>query len=258
MNISEPFIRRPIATSLLAVALFLAGAVAYVFLPVARLPNVELPTIHISASQPGADPETMAATVAAPLERRLGEIAGITEMTSYSSLGATSITVQFELGRSIDAAARDVQAAINAAMIDLPSDLPEPPLVPQGQPRRLAGDDPGPDLRHDDAGRPLRRADTVVAQRLSQVAGRGGGERQRRRAAGDPRARPARRAGQARHRPRRGADRHHGRHRDVPAGRHRGAEPRSLPSPPTASSPGPRTMGRSSSRRRRRTIVRLD
>ncbi len=82
MNICEPFIRRPIATSLLAVALFLVGAVAYVFLPVARLPDVEFPTIHIRASQPGADPETMAATVAAPLERRLGEIAGITEMTS--------------------------------------------------------------------------------------------------------------------------------------------------------------------------------
>ena len=171
MNICEPFIRRPIATSLLAVALFLVGAVAYVFLPVARLPNVEFPTIHVRASQPGADPETMAATVAAPLERRLGEIAGITEMTSYSSLGTTSITVQFELGRSIDAAARDVQAAINAAMTDLPGDLPSQPAFWKSNPAAspvmilaLTSDTMTPGALYD-------AADTVVDQRLSQVPG---------------------------------------------------------------------------------------
>jgi multidrug efflux pump len=171
MNICEPFIRRPIATSLLAAALFLVGAVAYLFLPVARLPNVEFPTIHIRASQPGADPETMAATVAAPLERRLGEIAGITEMTSFSSLGTTSVTVQFDLGRSIDAAARDVQAAINAAMSDLPGDLPSPPAFWKSNPAAspvmilaLTSDTMTPGALYD-------AADTVVAQRLSQVSG---------------------------------------------------------------------------------------
>ena len=100
---------------------------AYQFLPVASLPNVEFPTISVSASRPGADPNVMAATVAAPLERRLGEIAGVTEMTSVSSLGSSRITVQFDLSRSIDGAARDVQAALNAALTDLPGDLPTLP-----------------------------------------------------------------------------------------------------------------------------------
>src|SRR5215472_2474997 len=127
MNVSYPFIRRPIATTLLAVGLFVIGAVAYLFLPVASLPSVDLPTIRVSANRPGADPATMAATVAAPLERRLGEIAGVTEITSVSALGNTGITVQFDLGRSIDGAARDVQAALNAAASDLPTDLPTLP-----------------------------------------------------------------------------------------------------------------------------------
>src|SRR5580765_4265131 len=118
MNFSYPFIRRPIGTTLLAIGLFLAGVTAYQFLPVASLPAVELPTISVSASRPGADPETMAATIAAPLERRLGEIAGVTELTSRSSLGSTRISVQFDLNRNIDGAARDVQAAINAAQTD--------------------------------------------------------------------------------------------------------------------------------------------
>src|SRR5262249_10858831 len=109
MNFSYPFIRRPVGTTLLAIGLFLVGVVAYGFLPVASLPSFELPTIRVSASRPGADPATMAATVAAPLERRLGEIAGVTEITSVSSLGTSSITAQFDLGRSIDGAARDVQ-----------------------------------------------------------------------------------------------------------------------------------------------------
>src|ERR1041384_7609439 len=123
MNFSYPFIRRPVGTTLMAIGLFLAGAVAYQFLPVASLPGVDFPTIRVSASRPGADPATMAATVAAPLERRLAEIAGVTEITSTSSLGSTSISVQFDLGRGVDRAARDVQAALNAALSDLPGDL---------------------------------------------------------------------------------------------------------------------------------------
>ena len=127
MNFSYPFIRRPIGTTLMAIGLFLVGAVAYALLPVASLPSVELPTISVNASRPGADPNIMAATVAAPLERRIGEIAGVTELTSVSSLGSTHITVQFDLSRSIDGAARDVQAALNAALSDLPGDLPTLP-----------------------------------------------------------------------------------------------------------------------------------
>src|SRR5436853_2602869 len=108
---SQPFIRRPVGTTLLAIGLFLTGAVAYRFLPVASMPTVDFPTITVTATRPGADPETMAATVAAPLERRLGEIPGISEMTSRSSLGSTRISLQFDLNRKIDGAARDVQAA---------------------------------------------------------------------------------------------------------------------------------------------------
>ncbi len=125
---SSFFIKRPIATTLLAIGLFLIGAVAYFALPVASLPAVEFPTIRVWASQPGADPATMAATIAAPLERRLGEIAGVSEMSSSNALGSTNISVQFELNRSIDNAARDVQAALNAAATDLPSDLPTLPM----------------------------------------------------------------------------------------------------------------------------------
>ncbi len=127
MNISEPFIRRPVGTSLLAAGLFLLGIVAYYFLPVAPLPRVDIPTISVSANLPGADPATVASSLAAPLERRLGEIAGVNEMTSISTLGGASITLQFDLSRKIDGAARDVQAAINAAANDLPIDLPSPP-----------------------------------------------------------------------------------------------------------------------------------
>src|SRR5207248_7311069 len=123
MNVCEPSIRRPIGTTLLAFGLLLVGLVAYRFLPVASMPTVDFPTITVSASRPGADPETMAATVAAPLERRLGEIPGVVELTSRSSLGLSRITIQFELTRNIDGAARDVQAAVNAAVADLPGDL---------------------------------------------------------------------------------------------------------------------------------------
>src|SRR5260221_5554381 len=123
-SISEPFIRRPVGTTLLSIGLFLIGVVAYEFLPVASVPNIDFPSIRVNATRPGADPSVMAATVAAPLERRLGQIAGIDQITSTSSLGATSIQLQFAIGRDIDRAARDVQAAINASLADLPTDLP--------------------------------------------------------------------------------------------------------------------------------------
>src|SRR5207302_7279321 len=115
VNISEPFIRRPVATALLTVAIALAGAAAFRLLPVSPLPQVDFPTISVSASLPGASPETMASSVATPLERQFGRIAGITEMTSSSTLGQTNVTMQFDLNRNVDAAARDVEAAINAA-----------------------------------------------------------------------------------------------------------------------------------------------
>src|SRR5499427_5614424 len=127
MNISAPFIKRPIGTSLLAAALLLSGALAFNFLPVAPLPQVEFPVIQVSAGLPGASPETMASSVATPLERQFGRIAGITEMTSSSNLGSTSIVLQFDLSRDIDAAGRDVQAAINAARSQLPANLPNNP-----------------------------------------------------------------------------------------------------------------------------------
>src|SRR5271155_3215194 len=127
MSISTPFIDRPVATTLLTVAIGLSGAVAYQFLPVAPLPQVDFPSISVSTVLPGASPETMASSVATPLERQFGRIAGINEMTSSSTLGSTSITLQFDLNRNIDAAARDVQAAINAARGQLPASLPRNP-----------------------------------------------------------------------------------------------------------------------------------
>jgi len=132
--ISEPFIRRPIATVMLSLGMAMAGLVAYFALPVAPLPRVDLPTVVVSASQPGADPAVMAASVAAPLERRLGAIAGVSEMTSSSSLGTTSIVVQFDLGRTQADAAKDVLAAINAAGTDLPAGLPNPPTFRRANP----------------------------------------------------------------------------------------------------------------------------
>src|SRR5579871_6111208 len=127
MNISSPFIKRPIGTSLLAIGLAIAGIVAFSLLPVAPLPQVDFPTITVQASLPGASAEVMATSVATPLETQLGRIAGITEMTSASSLGSTRITLQFDLSRNIDGAARDVQAAINAAASNLPANLPSNP-----------------------------------------------------------------------------------------------------------------------------------
>ncbi len=170
-SFSEPFIRRPVGTTLLAIGLLLVGAVAYRFLPVASMPTIEFPTISVTASRPGADPETMAATVAAPLERRLGEIPGVTELTSRSSLGSTRISVQFDLSRSIDGAARDVQAALNAALTDLPGDLQSRPTFRKSNPAAtpvmilaLTSKTVPPSALYD-------AADTVIAQRLSQVDG---------------------------------------------------------------------------------------
>jgi multidrug efflux pump len=121
LNISAPFIRRPVGTLLLTMGLALAGIAAFFNLPVAPLPRVDIPTIMVQASLPGASPSTMASTVASPLERHLGTIAGVNEMTSRSSLGSAQVVLQFDLSRNIDGAARDVQAAINAARADLPA-----------------------------------------------------------------------------------------------------------------------------------------
>src|SRR5476651_15531 len=123
MSISEPFIRRPVATTLLTVAILLAGGVAYRLLPVSPLPKVDFPTISVNAGLPGASPEIMASSVATPLERQFGHIAAVTEMTSSSGLGTVSITIQFDLNRDINGAARDVEAAINAARTYLPANL---------------------------------------------------------------------------------------------------------------------------------------
>src|SRR5580704_14025079 len=173
MNISEPFIRRPVGTTLLVVAIALAGAAAYPLLPVAPLPQVDFPTISISASLPGASPQTMASSVATPLERQLGHIAAVTEMSSSSALGSTSLTLQFDLNRDIDAAARDVQAAINAARGSLPANLPNNPSYRKVNP----ADSPifmlaltSPELTR---GQMYDAASTVMAQKLSQVGGVG-------------------------------------------------------------------------------------
>src|SRR6266568_3227612 len=172
-SISEPFIRRPGGTTLLAIGLFLIGGVAYQFLPVAAVPNVDFPSIRVSATRPGADPSVMAATVAAPLERRLGEIAGLDQITSTSSLGTTSIQLQFAIGRNIDKAARDVQAAINASLAELPSDLPSLPRF------RKANTAAAPVFVLALTSRTISSsaiydvADTVLAQRISQVPGVG-------------------------------------------------------------------------------------
>jgi multidrug efflux pump len=173
MNISEPFIRKPVATTLLVVAITLAGAAAYRVLPVSPLPQVEFPTISVSAGLPGANPETMASSVATPLERQFGRIAGISEMTSSSALGSTNVTLQFDLDRDIDAAARDVQAAINAARGYLPSNLPNNPSYRKVNP----ADSPIFMLTLTSAtltrGQMYDAASTIMAQKLSQVSGVG-------------------------------------------------------------------------------------
>ena len=173
MNLSASFIRRPVATTLLTIGATLVGTVAFRFLPVAALPQVEFPTINISATLPGAGPETMAGSVAAPLERQLSRIAGVTEMISTSTLGGTSVTLQFELSRDIDGAARDVQAAINAARVDLPATLPINPTYRKVNPAdapililALTSEIVG-------RGRLYDAASSLLQQKLSQVEGVG-------------------------------------------------------------------------------------
>jgi hydrophobe/amphiphile efflux-1 (HAE1) family protein len=173
LSISAPFIRRPVATSLLAAAVLLAGLLGYLNLPVAPLPRVDFPTIQVSGALPGASPETMASSVATPLERRFGRIAGLTEMTSMSSLGSTSITLQFDLNRNVDAAARDVQAAIAAAGGELPPNLPLKPTYKKVNPADA------PILIIALTSETLRlsqvfdAANNILAQKISQVHGVG-------------------------------------------------------------------------------------
>jgi multidrug efflux pump len=172
-NFSAPFIRRPVATSLITIAIFLSGVVAFRFLPVAPLPQVDFPTIAVGAGLPGASPETMASAVATPLERQFGRIAGVTQMTSSSGLGSTGIVLQFDLNRDINAAARDVQAAINAARSQLPADIPFQPTYRKVNPAdapilllALTSDNIPPAQIYD-------AADSILAQKLAQVEGVG-------------------------------------------------------------------------------------
>ncbi|HXA82832.1 MAG TPA: efflux RND transporter permease subunit [Methylomirabilota bacterium] len=173
MNVSAPFIHRPVATTLLTIAIAIAGAIAFNVLPVSPLPQVDFPTISVSASLPGASAEIMASSVATPLERQFGHIAGVTEMTSTSGLGTTSITIQFDLTRNIDGAARDVEAAINSARTYLPANLPANPTYrkvnPADSPIMIVGltsDKYGPARLYD-------AASTVIQQKLSQIQGVG-------------------------------------------------------------------------------------
>jgi multidrug efflux pump len=173
MNVSAPFIHRPVATTLLTIAIAIAGGIAFKVLPVSPLPQVDFPTISVNASLPGASAEIMASSVATPLERQFGHIAGVTEMTSTSSLGTSSVTIQFDLSRNIDGAARDVEAAINSARTYLPANLPANPTYrkvnPADSPIMIVGltsDKYGPDKLYDEAS-------TVIQQKLSQIQGVG-------------------------------------------------------------------------------------
>src|SRR5499426_1051886 len=173
MNLSAPFIHRPKATWLLAAALLLAGAAAFTQLPVSPLPKVDFPTINVNANLPGASPTTMATAVAMPLERRFGRIAGVSEITSESSLGTTNVTVQFDMDRDVEGAARDIQAAINAAGGDLPPNLPTRPNYHKSNP----SDAPILIISMRSKSLPLpsvfEAANTVLAQKLAQVPGVG-------------------------------------------------------------------------------------
>ena len=173
MSISAPFIRRPIGTSLMAAALLLSGILAFTFLPVSSLPRVDFPVISVGAGLPGADPQTMASAVATPLERQFGRISGVNQMTSSSQLGTTGITMQFDLNRNIDAAARDVQASINAARSQLPANLPSNPSYRKQNPAdspililALTSDTMTVPKMYD-------AADSILAQKLAQVNGVG-------------------------------------------------------------------------------------
>src|SRR6202000_1471295 len=173
MNLSAPFIRRPVATTLLTIAVAIAGMLAFTVLPVSPLPQVDFPTISVNASLPGGSAEIMASSVATPLERQFGHIAGVTEMTSSSSLGSSSVTMQFDLSRNIDAAARDVEAGINAARTSLPANLPSNPsyrkVNPADSPIMIIG------LTSDkyDKEAMYDSASTIMEQKLSQIQGVG-------------------------------------------------------------------------------------
>ena len=173
MNISAPFIQRPIATALLMVGLLAGGLIAYPLLPVASLPSVNYPTLTVTAQLPGADPQTMASTVAAPLELQFGEIPGLTQMTSASALGYVQITLQFELSRQIDGAVSDTLSAINAANAYLPTGLPYPPLIRKVNP----ADTPILVLGVSSDSLPLTVVDAyaqnILLQKLSQIPGVG-------------------------------------------------------------------------------------
>ena len=173
INFSEPFIKRPVATFLLSIAILMAGAVAYTLLPVASLPQVEFPVISVGASLPGADPDTMASAVATPLERQFSRIAGVNQMTSSSSTGATSVTLQFDLNRDVNGAARDVQAAINAARAQLPANMPSNPTYRKINP----ADSPVLILALTSDTVPVAQmydvSDSILAQKISQVQGVG-------------------------------------------------------------------------------------
>src|SRR5271154_5589232 len=173
MSLSSPFIHRPVATTLLTAAIALAGLVAFQVLPVSPLPQIDFPTISVGASLPGASPEIMASSIATPLERQFGRIAGVSEMTSSSNLGTTSVTLQFDLNRNIDGAARDVEAAINAARSYLPTNLPSNPTYRKVNP----ADAPIMIIALTSAtmtrGQMYDQADSVLAQKLSQVEGVG-------------------------------------------------------------------------------------
>src|SRR5262245_30307042 len=173
MNVSELFIRRPVATTLLTVAVLLGGLLGYFGLPVAALPQVDYPTIVVSTGLPGASPETMASSVTTPLERQFGQMPSLEEMTSISSLGLSQITLTFKLDRDIDTAQQDVQAAINAAANLLPRALPMPPTYSKSNP----ADTPVLTLSVRSDTLPLPKvddyADSILAQRISQVSGVG-------------------------------------------------------------------------------------
>src|SRR5579863_260399 len=173
MHISAPFIKRPVATSLLSIAILLAGGVAFYLLPVAALPHVDFPTIYVRAQLPGASPETVASSLATPLERQFGRIAGITQMTSASQLGNTGITLQFDLDRDINAASRDVQAAINAAAGQLPANLPSLPWYRKINPSET--DILDLSISSDTIPRShlYDLCDSILAQKISQVDGVG-------------------------------------------------------------------------------------
>src|SRR6187455_3066830 len=173
MNLSRPFVRRPVASSMIALALVLIGALAYGLLPVSPLPQVDFPSIRVSASLPGAGPETMASTVAAPLERALGSIAGVTGIYSDSRQGNTGIYLEFAMGRNIDGAARDVQAAINAARGQLPAGMPGNPTFRKSNSALapiMALALSSPNLS---GGALYDVAATILAQKISQISGVG-------------------------------------------------------------------------------------